>query len=219
MPSVLIVGASRGIGLGLVREYRSRGWEVGATVRDPAQGQTLAEAGATAESVDVRDAASRQALAERLQGRTFDAVILNAGVGGGGATDDSAILEVLHANAVGPMQLARALMGAVKPQTGVLAFITSWMGSIGQGGGGSDAYRASKAALNSFARTLFAAKGMPAGLAVVSLHPGWVKTDMGGPSAPVSVEDSARGLADVIASRAGKAEHVFLDYQGQTIPW
>lgn len=219
MPTVLIVGASRGIGLGLAKEYRARGWDVVATVRDPGQhGAALVALGAQVETVDVRDAAARDALVQQLDGRAFDVAILNAGVGGG-ARDDAAMLDVIHANAVGPSRLAQALVGRLTPNTGVLAFITSLMGSIGEGGGGYEAYRASKAALNSFARALFAAEGAGRGLAVLSLHPGWVKTDMGGPNAPVSVAESARGLADVIESRRGRTEHVFLDHQGRTILW
>lgn len=222
MPDVLIVGASRGIGAGLVREYLGRGWGVTATVRDEAAAAKLQDAGAQIEVVDVVDAESRSGLAQRLEGRSFDAIVLNAGVSGprrmGGP--DAELVEVLHANAVGPTQLAWALKNAVKPQTGVVAFTTSMMGSVADNGsGGADTYRASKAALNSYARSFFVTAAQSKGVAVLSLHPGWVKTDMGGDSAPVSVADSARGLADVIAHRAGKAEHVFLDYTGKTIPW
>jgi NAD(P)-dependent dehydrogenase (short-subunit alcohol dehydrogenase family) len=218
MPDVLIVGASRGIGLGLAREYVARGWSVVATVRDPAQAEPLQALGAAVESVDVTDGASRAALAQALAGRSFDVIVLNAGVSGprkmGGP--DAELLEVLHANAVGPTQLAWALKGCVK-DGGTVAFTTSMMGSIADSSGGADTYRASKAALNAYARAFFAAWAK--GKGVGSLHPGWVKTDMGGEQAPVSVEDSARGLADVIAARAGRAEHVFLDYTGRELPW
>jgi NAD(P)-dependent dehydrogenase (short-subunit alcohol dehydrogenase family) len=219
MPEALIVGASRGIGLGLVREYAARGWTVTATVRsDPAPAR---EAGAaTVETVDVTDDSSRTALVQQLDGRTFDAIVLNAGVSGprrmGGP--DQELLDVLHANAIGPTQLAWALRNAVKPG-GVLAFTTSQMGSIADSSGGADTYRASKAALNAYARAFFAAAAKPKGLAVLSLHPGWVKTDMGGDNAPVTVEQSAKGMVDVIAAHAGRVEHRFLDYMGKELPW
>lgn len=221
MADILIVGASRGIGLGLVKEFAGRGWAVTATVRDGKGDAALQEAGATVEHVDVTDAASRQALAAKLGERQFDAVLLNAGVSGprrmGGP--DAELVEVLHANAVGPTQLAWALRNSVKGG-GVLAFTTSLMGSVGDNdSGGADTYRASKAALNSYAASLYAAGLKGKGVAVLSLHPGWVKTDMGGEHAPVTVEQSAKGLADVITAQAGKAEHRFLDYTGKTLPW
>lgn len=219
MSDVLIVGASRGIGLGLVREYVSRGAQVTATVRGDSA--AVREAGAAAvETVDVTDEASRTALLERLANRTFDVVLLNAGVSGprrmGGP--DAEMLDVLHANAVGPIQLAWALRNAVKPG-GVLAFTSSMMGSIADSSGGSDTYRASKAALNAYARAFFMTAAKAKGVAVLSLHPGWVKTDMGGDNAPVTVEQSARGMADVIGGYQGKVEHRFLDYTGQELPW
>jgi NAD(P)-dependent dehydrogenase (short-subunit alcohol dehydrogenase family) len=220
MPQALIVGASRGIGLGLVREYAERGWTVTATVRDEAAAAAVQDAGAAVEVVDVTDETSRATLAQRLEGRSFDAVILNAGVSGprrmGGP--DADLLQTLHANAVGPTQLAWALKNTLKPG-GVLAFTTSQMGSIADSSGGADTYRASKAALNAYARAFFKAGAEPKGVAVLSLHPGWVKTDMGGENAPVSVEDSARGLVDVIAAHAGRVEHRFLDYTGKELPW
>lgn len=219
MPEVLIVGASRGIGQGLVKEFKARGWDVTATVRDAGKADVD---GATVETVDVAEADSRAALAQRLEGRSFDAIVLNAGVSGprrmGGADDE--LLHTLHANAVGPTQLAWALKNAVKPETGVVAFTTSLMGSVGDNAqGGADTYRASKAALNSYARSFFQVAAKPKGVAVLSLHPGWVKTDMGGENAPVTVEQSAKGLADVITAHAGRAEHRFLDYTGKELPW
>lgn len=220
MPEVLIVGASRGIGLGLAREYAQRGWTVTATVRSAGDAAPLTTLGAKVEQVDVADEASRAALAGALAGRSFDTVVLNAGVSGprkmGGP--DADVLKVLHANAVGPTQLAWALKDMVAPK-GVVAFITSMMGSIADSTGGSDTYRASKAALNAYARAFFATWAKAKGVTVLSLHPGWVKTDMGGEHAPVTIEESARGIADVVAARAGEAQHVFLDYTGRELPW
>lgn len=221
MPEVLIVGASRGIGLGLVREFVERGWAVTATVRDAAKGGDLQALGATVEAVDVADAGSRAALVERLGGRVFDAIILNAGVAGprrmGGADDE--LLDVLHANAVGPTQLAWALRNAVKPDIGVLAFTTSMMGSIADNAsGGADTYRASKAALNTYARS-FELRHRAEDFGVVLMHPGWVRTEMGGAEADLDVETSATGMADVIEGRLGSKGCVYLDHAGQTLAW
>lgn len=221
MPQVLIVGASRGIGLGLVHAYARRGWGVTGTVRDKSKAPDVTATGVLIESVDVTDADSRAALVESLGDRRFDAVILNAGVSGprrmGGPDDE--MLQVMHANAIGPAQLAWALLDHVHPQSGVIAFITSQMGSVADSSGGADTYRASKAAMNAYARSFFVSAAKPKGVAVLSLHPGWVQTDMGGPNAPLSVEESARGLADVISANAGASEHLFLDYSGRAIPW
>lgn len=213
---VLIVGASRGIGRGLVETYKARGWDVVGTVRKAGD-----DLGVPTETVDVTDAASRAALVQRLAGRRFDVIVLNAGVSGprGMGGPDEAMLATLHANAVGPTQLAWALKDNVTPRTGVVAFTTSMMGSIADSSGGSDTYRASKAAVNAYARAFFKGAAEAQGVAVLSLHPGWVKTDMGGQNAPVTVEASAAGMAGVIAAHAGKPEHLFLDYTGKTLPW
>lgn len=223
--TALIVGASRGLGLGLVREYLARGWRVTATVRDPA-GEAALRALPGAERLtvlhaDVASDADAARLAEAVAA-PLDLLLLNAGVmtsGDVSAPSYEAIDQAMRINAVGPARLAWALIDKVVEQTGVVAFMSTAMGSIAAGGTGSDVYRASKAAQNRFARSLWEGPAKARGVTVLSLHPGWVRTEMGGTAAPVEIADSCRGLADQIAANAGAHDHRFLDYAGQVVPW
>ena len=229
MASVLIIGASRGIGLGLVREFLSRGYEVVATLRTAASGGALRKladdhpAKVTIETVDTADGASGEALRDRLHGRLFDVLIVNAGVGGPTVrnpwtVDREGFAGLFVTNALGPVRLAELLASNVAPRTGVVGFMTSQLGSIANNNGGYELYRGSKAALNSFARS-FAAHHRDKGWAVLSLHPGWVRTDMGGPGAAIDVETSVHGLADVIERAVADRKDGFFDYKGDTLPW
>ena len=229
-PNALIVGASRGIGLGLVRELARRGWSVTGTARDLAKATDLATLAAGSGGrvrtalVDTADPASAEALREGLEGRSFDLVLNNAGVGGppGKTTRNVSrdeFADLFVTNALAPVRLAELLVKNVTPQTGVVAMTTSLLGSVeGASQGGFELYRASKAALNSFTRS-FAARHKDKGLAVLSLHPGWVKTDMGGADAPVSVEDSTRGLVDVVERAQADRQDGYFDYTGATLAW
>ena len=123
----------------------------------------------------------------------------------------------MFTNAIAPIRLARTLVSHMRPGSGVLAFSSSVMGSISMNSGGQELYRASKAALNSLTRGLYL-EVRAHDLTVVSLHPGWVRTDMGGPSAAVSVEDSARGVVSVLLREEGAHRHGYVDYQGAEIP-
>jgi NAD(P)-dependent dehydrogenase (short-subunit alcohol dehydrogenase family) len=223
--SVLIIGASRGIGLGLAKAFAERGWQVTATVRDRSKPGGLDKiSGVTIETVDIAEAASARALAERLADVTFDVVIVNAGMGGPRGerpetVNDADFCQLFLTNALGPVRIAEFLIGCVRPQTGVIGLMTSQLGSVEQASaGGVELYRASKAALNSFTRS-FAARHRELGLAILSLHPGWVKTDMGGPNAPVTVEDSAAGLLAVIERARKDRQDGYFDYRGETLPW
>lgn len=224
--TALIIGASRGLGLGLVREFRGRGWSVTATVRDPAgAGDLTALAGDTlrVEPLDVTDLEAVQALGLRLEPRSYDLLFLNAGISGPRdliAADPQEIAQTFLTNASGPARAAHVLSKLVKPQTGVVAFMSSLMGSIADNqSGGSDTYRASKAAMNSYARSFHVSKAAPEGITTLSLHPGWVKTDMGGSGAPLEVAESVRGLADVCENAGGAGDHQFVQYDGRTLPW
>jgi len=226
----LVVGASRGLGLGIAAELKSRGWDVIATARDAAGADRLAAlanrpGGALdVERLDIDDAAALAGLRDRLEGLALDLVLVNAGVIGPQHQDAArATPEEVGAlfltNAVAPVRVARALASLVRETTGVIAFMSSAMGSVaGNTGGGSELYRASKAALNSLTRSFVASLGGKR-LTVLTLHPGWVRTDMGGSAATLSVEESARGIVDLLESRAGSERHAFLDYQGREVPW
>ena len=219
----LIVGASRGLGLGLTRELRARGWSVTVTVRDPVGAGELAALGVQVEQLDVTDLAAVQALAGRLAPRSLDLLFLNAGVSGPRdvvAAELDEIASVFITNAAGPARAAHVLAPAVKARTGVVAFMSSLMGSIGDNGsGGSDTYRASKAAMNSYARSFHHRAAAGEGITTLSLHPGWVRTDMGGGNAPLDVETSVRGLADVCEGAAGRGDHRFIQFDGRELPW
>ena len=228
-PLALIVGANRGIGLGVVREFLTRDWDVIATARVPA---TAAELQSLAREhpgrVDIRalemsDPTSIDQFAAGLSGRTLDAVLVNAGVAGPSHRSASTATiqetgDLMFVNAIGPIRLGRALLGSLKAKTGVLGFTSSVMGSVALNAGGHELYRASKAALNSLSRGLYA-EMRGRGLTLLTLHPGWVRTDMGGSGAPVRVAESARGLVDVMLRASGSRRHAFLDYQGKEIAW
>jgi NAD(P)-dependent dehydrogenase (short-subunit alcohol dehydrogenase family) len=216
--SAIIIGASRGLGLGLATELAARGWQVTATERT-ASAALAAVAGVTVETVDIDDMDAVTALAARQPG-PFDLVFVNAGVMGpkhGSANKVTAdeLAALMMTNAVAPIRMARALLGAVKPG-GTIAFMTSILGSVAlRQHGMAELYSASKAALNSLTRGFAAVEAKD--FAVLSLHPGWVKTDMGGAGADIDVATSVKGLADVI--EAGGSGHRYLDYAGKALPW
>jgi NAD(P)-dependent dehydrogenase (short-subunit alcohol dehydrogenase family) len=225
----LVVGATRGIGLGVTKEFLRHGWDVIATARNPAKAAALHELEAahpgrvSIAQLDMNDPASLDGLAGKIGGRTLDAVLVNAGVSGPdhrSANEATAeeIGALMFTNAIAPIRLARSTMTKIRPGSGVLAFTSSVMGSVAQNPGGHELYRASKAALNSLTAGLWGElRGRK--LTMLSLHPGWVRTDMGGSSAAVSVEDSAAGIVKVIEQQAGAHKHRFVDYTGRELPW
>jgi NAD(P)-dependent dehydrogenase (short-subunit alcohol dehydrogenase family) len=225
----LVVGASRGIGLGVVQEFLGRGWNVIATARDPAQATALRDlveihpGQLAVAGLEMTDPAAVDGFTSQLGDTTLDVALINAGVSGPEHRNASQATEkeigaLLYTNAVAPVRLARTLASHIRPRTGILAFTSSIMGSIALNGGGHELYRASKAALNSLTRGL-AVELRGKNLTVLSLHPGWVATDMGGAGAPVSVDESAAGLVSVIEKQAGKQGHRFLDYTGKELAW
>ena len=221
MPSVVIVGASRGIGREFVAQYLADGWAVVATARTAEQVAELTAAGATAFTADVTDETSLTALAAAAPG-PHDLVILNAGInvreGPLAQVDATKWAEVMAVNALGPLLAARALGPTVR-DGGTIAALSSTLGSIGANtGGGLYTYRMSKAALNAGLKNL-SLELKPRGIAVAALHPGWVKTEMGGKGAEVEVGDSVTGLRQVIAGLSPAKTGVFLDYRGNALPW
>jgi NAD(P)-dependent dehydrogenase (short-subunit alcohol dehydrogenase family) len=224
--SILLAGASRGLGLGLVREFLGRGWQVVATARSPGAGPGLQELAQThgaalrIEQLDLMDPGSIGRLAQRLDGHRLSAMFAVAGMSGSKDTpvqalSHQAIAEEFITNATAPVALAEKLLPALA-EGGTVAFMTSILGSIASNaGGGVDLYRASKAALNMLAVNFaIRHKAHP----VLLLHPGWVRTEMGGANAPVDIETSCRGLADIIL-QTHKPGARYVDYQGQALPW
>ena len=218
---VLVVGASRGIGLEFVRQYRADGVKVRATARDDDGIARLTALGATAIRLDVLDATSASGLARQIDGAGFDIAIVNAGVSGsrgeGLAPSEDDFDRVMRTNVLGPMRVIPQIVEALAP-AGKLAVLSSLMGSIGaRKSAGSSLYRASKSALNSVVKD---ASLMHAGRAtVVSLHPGWVRTDMGGAGADIDVETSVAGMRKVIAGLTPRDNGAFFNYDGKAIAW
>jgi NAD(P)-dependent dehydrogenase (short-subunit alcohol dehydrogenase family) len=175
------------------------------------------------ETLDIVQPALAAALAAKLKDRHFDLLFLNAGIMAGrgvgiGEVPDADIATIFLTNAISPIRVADALLGTVAPG-GMVAFMSSILGSIGTNDDGrAELYRASKAALNSLIRS-FRARHSTSDLTVLALHPGVVRTSMGGPGAPLDVETSVRGVADVIAARWGSGGQAFVDYQNRVIPW
>jgi NAD(P)-dependent dehydrogenase (short-subunit alcohol dehydrogenase family) len=224
--TVLIVGASRGLGLGLAKQFSADGWQVIATVRDPSRADALkAIDGVRVEALDMADRASVDALAQQLSGTLLDVLYINAGVSGSRQlsadnASDQDVSELFVTNAVSPVRLAKRMLSLVKPDTGVITFMSSAMGSVEVGPGtGMPLYGASKAALNHLTRTFVGKLGEGSALTVLSMHPGWVKTDMGGDDAPLDVETSCRGMVTQVTDALGQGGHRYIDYQGKHLPW
>lgn len=230
-PSVaVVVGANRGIGLGVVKEFLHRGWSVIATARRPdaaaeLNGLAVANPGKLEiVGLDLTKTDQVDRFAATLAGRTLDAVLINGGTAGpdhmsASQATEAEIGALMLTNAIAPIRLARALGGLVREKTGVLAFTSSIMGSVALNTDGyHELYRASKAALNSLSRGLWP-EAKERGITLLNLHPGWVRTDMGGPSAPVSVAESARGLVGVIERERGRHHHAFISFQGDELAW
>lgn len=223
--TILIVGASRGLGLGLARQFSSQGWQVIATVRDPARADALkALAGVRIEALELDDADSLERLAQRLTGTQLDVLYVNAGIAGpqgkpATAASQMEVGQLFFTNAVAPVRLAERLLPLVEQKQGVIVFMSSILGSVETGPGmGMPLYGASKAALNHLTRSFVAGLGEST-LTVLSMHPGWVKTDMGGSEAPLDVETSTRGMTEQVIRAIGQGGHRYLDYQGNPLPW
>ena len=219
---ILIIGASRGIGLGLTQEFAKRGWQVTASERDRSEDLHDAADGSddaiTVTTIDVTDPASYEGL--DLAPGSLDAVIVNAGITGAKhqsadqATGDE-VAHVMMTNAFGPIRAARALLPKIK-DGGVLGLMSSKMGSIDDSSGGYELYRTSKVAQNMLAKGVFEQDAKPRDIAVLSLHPGWVQTDMGGPNATLTIEESVSGLADVVENQS-RPEYRFVEYSGKEL--
>jgi NAD(P)-dependent dehydrogenase (short-subunit alcohol dehydrogenase family) len=222
MKRVLVTGAGRGIGLEFARQYAAEGWEVIATVRNPDSAVELAGLDIRLEPLDMRDFDALAAFPDRLGGEPLDLFIANAGISKAKwirSSEDAEAWQEVHAvNVVAPTLLAERLLPLVEAAEGRMAAVSSRMGSIADSSGGYVGYRASKAALNAAWRAL--ALGWQARpVTLLLLHPGWVQTDMGGPQAPVPVEESVAGMRRAIAGLPRNASGSFVDYRGAPVPW
>lgn len=226
MATVVITGVGRGLGLEFARQYAAAGWEVIGTVRDPAKAGDVAKLGKSVEvhRLELTERAAILRFAATLRGRSIDVLINNAGVyrGRGRSLDElewDEWIVTMTTNAFAPYTLTVALVdnlaaGAKK----LVLMMTSRMGSIAGNTGGSYAYRSSKAALN-LITTGLACDLRGKGIAVICAHPGWVRTDMGGPGAPVDPKASVDGLRAVVERAGLAASGRFFNYDGGEIPW
>jgi NAD(P)-dependent dehydrogenase (short-subunit alcohol dehydrogenase family) len=225
MPTALILGASRGIGLEFTRQYLAEGWTVYATHRSEADRIRLRDLGAQTFRLDVLDLADVAGIAWQLDGEAIDVAICNAGVYGPRASSShhppsqDEFDTVMRTNVLAAMRIIPMTAPLLARARGTLAFISSRMGSITEANASYGLlYRTSKAAINMVAK-LAHADYAPLGVRVLSLHPGWVRTDMGGPNADVEVAASIRGMRQVIADPRAYPSGRFYDYRGHPIEW
>jgi NAD(P)-dependent dehydrogenase (short-subunit alcohol dehydrogenase family) len=222
MPTALIVGASRGLGRALAEEHLKRGWQVIATVRDKAALADIASDALIVEMLDTTDWAGIDALKARLSGRTLDLLYVSAAIIGPstvpiGEADPDAFAEMMLTNVLAPLRIADRYADLVSPK-GTIALMSSSLGSIGlNDAGGYEAYRTSKAALDMGIRSLQARhKDERTWLAV---DPGWVQTDMGGPTATLTIDQSIPSLVDMLDKRQGSGGIAFVTYANEALPW
>ena len=224
MPTVLITGAGRGLGLELARQYIADGWNVMGTVRNPSATKTLEGMGARALLLDVTDFDAVKRFPEQLRGEPIDLLICNAGITGRrgmalGSFDYEDWDKVLRVNVLGAAATIDALVDNVAAsQKKIIAVMSSRMGSISHTSGATIPYSSSKAALNLVAKA-FAVQLSSRGIVVVALHPGWVKTDMGGSGAPLTPAESVQGLRRVLGALTSEHAGQFLAHDGSVISW
>lgn len=227
MPTCLITGASRGIGLEFSKQYAADGWAVIATCRRPDQARALREllGDVRVKFLDVSDFAGIEALAKELDGAPVDLLINNAGIHGPrivpfDSVDYGAWAEVFRVNAMACLKVSAVFSRNVAhSQQKTIVAISSLMSSISHNtSGGSYIYRSSKAALNAAMRSL-AIDLRPKEIVVVLLHPGWVRTDMGGSGAHLDVFESVAGMREVIGGLGASDSGRFYNYDGSEIPW
>ena len=228
--TILITGANRGIGLELTEQFAADGWTVIACCRNPADAgalQALSNRYPAIElhALEVTDYEQMASLSAQLRDRSIDILLSNAGIYGPrganfGGVEAAAWLEVFEINSIAPLMLVQAFVDQVAASSQKLvAVMSSKMGSIADNGsGGSYIYRSSKTAVNQVVRNLsidLAGRG----ISVLSLHPGWVQTDMGGANAEISVGESAAGLKTILQVAGPEQNGQFLEFNGDPIPW
>ena len=227
--TILLIGASRGLGQAMAAEFLKKGWNVVGTVRGGGTRTMLHdlsdefEGRVEIEILDIREPDQIAALRDRLSGRKFDMLFVNAGVTNNeketiaDVTTDE-FVRVMVTNSLSPMRVIETLQDLVAT-TGMIGVMSSGQGSISNNETGlREVYRGSKAALNMFMRS-FAARHAGTSRAMVLMAPGWVRTEMGGPDARLSIEESVPNLVNVLLSKQAKPGLEYLDYLGRTVPW
>jgi NAD(P)-dependent dehydrogenase (short-subunit alcohol dehydrogenase family) len=227
---VLLIGASRGLGLGLAKLFAARGWTLVATERGISPGlRAVAGAGNRRfriEQVDITDQGQIKELHRSLSGELFDIIFIVAGVHDDTtkpihAVPASEVARLFITNAYSPIYLAEVFFDLLQPR-GTLAIMSSRMGSVSLAAtytpGEWETYRASKAALNMLVRCFYQ-RHQHEGRTVLIMHPGWVKTDMGGDDAPVDIAASAEGLYDTLEKWRGSGKEAYVDFEGNVLPW
>lgn len=225
MTTVLLIGASRGIGLELARQYLEEGWRVIGTARNDEGLAKLKALGAETLRLDVADPASNTALSWQLDGEKIDLAVYVAGAmdrNNANTPPSRDVFDaVMHTNVMGSMQILPQIAPMVQETHGVIACISSVMGSLQETtSGGAALYRVSKAALNMVVRCTQAEQ---AKITIVALHPGWVQTDMGGAQAPLTVQESASSLRQTLerirTQPRAEDRGAFLNHDGTPLPW
>ena len=217
MPTVAVIGASRGIGLGLVERYAEEAWRVHATTRTPREPGRLGEVAGDVRihGLEVTDRAQREAFRDALGNEVVDVLIHNAGVYGNGMT----VAEVNRVNVEAPIETAELLMDVVaRSRQRTIALMSSQKGARRGSRRSLGKYGDSKAALNDRFRALADGWRRRGCLAVV-IHPGWVRTELGGPGAEISVEESVCGVYEVLAGLEASHHGRFWTWDGREHPW
>jgi len=230
MTNVLITGANRGLGLGFVKSFLAKNINVICTTRNIAGSKDLLECKKKYPNnleileLDLLEENSENTLSGLLSDKPVDIFINNAGVGNSnqrfGVVSSKPWLELLKVNLIAPLTFTQAIIENIKKGSDKkIYFLSSQLGSIGDNtSGGMYIYRSSKTALNQVVKSL-SVDLKPIGITVISLHPGWVKTDMGGPNAPVSIYESVKGMMKVIDTTDIGNTGTFLNYDGKELPW
>ncbi|OIR09965.1 C-factor [mine drainage metagenome] len=228
--SLLLIGASRGIGLAMAAELLARGWRVTGTVR-PGGARTLLHDLAdhhgdrlSIATLDITEPGQIAQLRQQLSGRRFDILFVNAGTANLrqedtiAETSDAEFIRVMLTNALAPLRVIEALQDLVPPE-GMIGVMSSGQGSLGNNlHGGHEVYRGSKAALNMYMRC-YAARHAADRRALVLMAPGWIRTALGGPKAPFSLEETVPRMVTTLLAQRGTPGLRYLDREGHTVPW
>ncbi|HEY0312208.1 MAG TPA: SDR family NAD(P)-dependent oxidoreductase [Allosphingosinicella sp.] len=226
-PTALIVGASRGLGRAIAHELLARHWRVIGTVRGPAEAPVETSADRMEiKLLDTNEQAQIAALREQLSDRVLDILFVNSGTTAEdanglqriGGISDQEFIRVMMTNALSPMRVIEALEHLV-PIDGLIGAMSSGQGSISDNVKGSrELYRGSKAALNQFMRS-FAARESQRARAMILMAPGWIRTDLGGPGAPITIEEAVPQIVDVLIAKRARPGLEYLDRSGRSVPW